>query len=110
MLAQFLFGHHLTAGATGAGGNQSSFGVTTHNSHGINSFVWILGTCGEEGCPFGTEAAGIGDILLVAAPDNGSVGETQGGTDMEVGIGGVGGGGGLDGRLHQLAIGIGQLG
>lgn len=64
----------------------------------------MLGRSRKKGCALGTKSTGIGYVLLVAALDDGAVGQTQSGTDVEVGIGCVGGVGRLDSGFYQSTV------
>ena len=59
--------------------------------------VGIVGTSIEESRPLGTEARGVGGILLIAANDLDTIIQSYGSTHMEVGVGGVTAFGSLDG-------------
>lgn len=105
LLTAFLLGHNLTAGAAGAGGRKHTLRVAAHDGQRLDSNTRMLGRGRKKGSPLSAKSTRIGYVLLVAALDDGAVGQTQRGTDVEVGIGCVGGVGRLYGRFHQLAVG-----
>ena len=97
----------LTATATGTAGlcHEFTIGATGGNGEGIDSHIGILGTSSKEGCTLCTETRGIGGILLIAANDLSSVIQTDGGTHMEVGVGGIAALRGFDGQRYEMLVG-----
>lgn len=112
MVTFFHFEHHLTAGTAGydRAGCEMSVDIPCCDAEGYGDNVGMSGTSGKEGAAFGAESVGVGAVLLVAAGDDGAVLEEQGGTDGEVGVGGVAVEGGRLGLFYEKTFLGGEFG
>ena len=105
--ARLTLDDHLTATATGTAGlsEQLAIGASCGNGQRGNSHIRILGTSSKESRALGTEARGVGGILLIAANNLDTIIQSYGSTHMKVGVGGVTALGSLDGSRHEMLFG-----
>ncbi len=100
-LAEFL--HDLTAHT--AGRKKSGDHPVLAAAHGDGGEVPMAVVHGlEDSGTFGADGRTEGGVFDVAALIHGAVGTQKGGTHLIVGIGSVGVGHGLTGKLHQLFL------
>ena len=111
LLAGLGFHHDLAAGAAGGEvGDGGTVGVQGDEEEGLDGESGVRGAGGEECVAFGADAGGVGDVFLVAAGEDGAVGQAEGGADAEAGVGGVGAAGGVEGGEAEGVVGGGEFG
>lgn len=105
------FLHDLSAGS--AGGDrlwgELALLVAGGNGYGFHLLVGISASGIEQCRALGAKSGGIGGIFLVAAADDGAVGQTKCCTYGKTGVGRIAAGGGADGLFDECAIGGMQL-
>lgn len=105
------FLHNLSAGS--AGGDrlwgELALLVAGGNGYGFHLLVGISASGIEQCRALGAKSGGIGGIFLVAATDDGAVGQTKCCTYGKTGVGRIAVGGSADGLFDECAIGGMQL-
>lgn len=116
----FVFEQCLAAGTAGTNGSQleagivggalgEGGGVARGNGKGIHRHSGIFRGGIPGGGALGTDARGIGGILLVRAPNNHAIGKLDGSADVEFRVGDVAAIGGTLGGADNFAVALREL-